>query len=126
MTNSSFNKKIFALLLDLSRGERSWRQFATDCDISYVQMRKLATGKQDNAPRIKLIKKIASNSHADVSIDDFLFAAGATHSEINNYTFSPSSTLIKQGDLFYEKYLSLSMGQRKMINDFLDFLIERQ
>jgi len=124
MSTTTFNKKLFALLLDLARGERSWRQFAQDCDISYVQMRKLATCKQENPPRIKLIRKIASNAQADVSVDDLLFVSGALAD--NTPSYSPSSSMIKQGDIFYEKYLSLSMGQRKMINDFIDFLSGRE
>ena len=125
MSTNTFNKKLFALLLDLARGSRSWRQFAEDCDISYVQMRKLATCKQENPPRIKLVRKIANNSHADITIDDFLFVSGERF-ENGTPHFSPSSSMIKQGDLFYEKYLSLSMGQRKMINDFIDFLSCRE
>ena len=49
-----YNKKIFALLLERAKGERSWRSFAIDCDISYVQMRKLAFCEQENPPRRKL------------------------------------------------------------------------
>lgn len=124
MSTTTFNKKLFALLLDLARGDRSWRRFAEDCDISYVQMRKLATCKQENPPRIKLIRKIASNSQADVSVDDFIFVSGSMSD--STPTISPSSSMIKQGDIFYEKYLSLSMGQRKMINDFIDFLSGRE
>ncbi len=125
MSNNGFNKKIFAILLDMARGTRSWRQFSQDCDISYVQMRKLATCKQENPPRIKLIKKIASNSQADITVDDLLFASGAL-SDTPSVSFSPSSAMMKQGDIFFEKYLSLSMGQRKMINDFIDFLSGRE
>ncbi len=125
MSNNGFNKKIFAILLDMARGTRSWRQFSIDCDISYVQMRKLATCKQENPPRIKLIKKIASNAQADITTDDLLFASGAL-SESSAVSFAPSSAMMKQGDIFFEKYLSLSMGQRKMINDFIDFLSGRE
>ena len=92
MSTTTFNKKLFALLLDLARGERSWRQFAQDCDISYVQMRKLATCKQENPPRIKLIRKIASNAQADVSVDDLLFVSGALAD--NTPSYSPSSSFM--------------------------------
>lgn len=88
-------------------------------------MRKLATCKQENPPRIKLIRKIASNSGAGITADDFIFATGNLP-DSESSAFSPSSSLIKQGDIFYEKYLSLSMGQRKMINDFIDFLSGRE
>ena len=120
-----FNKKIFSIILNISKGERSWRQFATDCNISYVQMRKLATCKQENPPRIKLLKKIVENSNCDITMEDYLFAVGANSEDNNNQQLPLSTNLIKQGDAFFEKYLSLSMGQRKMINDFIDFLSGR-
>jgi len=120
-----FNKKIFAIILNISRGERSWRQFSTDCGISYVQMRKLATCKQENPPRIKLLRKIVENSSGDITMEDYLFAVGANGEENNSQQLPLSTSLIKQGDAFFEKYLSLSMGQRKMISDFIDFLSGR-
>ena len=124
--SKEFNKKIFAILLDISRGERSWRQFATDCDISYVQMRKLATCKQENPPRPKLLKKIVENSSGNIQMEDYLFVVGAANDNASNQVLPLSSNLIKQGDAFFEKYLSLSMGQRKMIVDFIDFLSGRE
>lgn len=125
MANNTFNKKIFAILLELSKGEeRSWRQFASDCDISYVQMRKLALMQQENPPRVKLIKKIAQNSANDISYDDLLFTVGLNF-EDDKKKLPVSSNTMKQGELFYEKYLSLSMGQKKMLNDFIDFLSNR-
>ena len=51
MENNRFSKKIFAILLERAKGDRSWRQFAIEADISYVQMRKLAQGTQENPPR---------------------------------------------------------------------------
>ena len=125
MATKPFNKKIFAILLELSKGEeRSWRQFASDCDISYVQMRKLALMQQENPPRVKLIKKIAQNSANDISYDDLLFTVGINF-EDDTKKLPVSSNTMKQGELFYEKYLSLSMGQKKMLNDFIDFLSNR-
>ena len=62
--NTRWNKKIFAMLLEQAKGVRSWRQFATECDISYVQMRKLAAMEQENPPRPKLIRKITANAFA--------------------------------------------------------------
>lgn len=124
--SKEFNKKIFAILLDISRGNRSWRQFATDCDISYVQMRKLATCKQENPPRVKLLKKIVENSEGNVGMEDYLFTIGANTDDDSKQGLPISTSLIKQGDAFFEKYLSLSMGQRKMINDFIDFLSRRE
>ena len=78
MENSRFSKKIFSLLLERAKGDRSWRQFAMESDISYVQMRKLAQGTQENPPRPKLIKKIADHSFNDIDLEDFMFAVGIT------------------------------------------------
>lgn len=124
--SKDFNKKIFSILLDISRGDRSWRQFAADCDISYVQIRKLATCKQENPPRVKLLKKIVENGAGDISLEDYLFTVGATGDTDPKQGLPISTNLIKQGDAFFERYLSLSMGQRKMINDFIDFLSRRE
>ena len=125
MANNAFNKKIFAILLEKSKGDdRSWRQFAADCDISYVQMRKLALMQQENPPRTKLIKKISQNSANDITYEDLLFTVGLNF-EDDHKKLPVSSNTLKQGELFYEKYLSLSMGQKKMLNDFIDFLSGR-
>lgn len=120
----NFNKKLFSLLLDMARGERSWRRFALDADISYVQMRKLALMQQENPPRLKLIKKIASVSAGDITADDLLFCTG-TSFDRDETKLPVSSSSLKQGELFYEKFLSLSKGQRKEIIDFIDFLSNR-
>ena len=71
-----WSPKLFALLLERARGVRSWRQFAAECGVSYGQMRKLYTASQENPPRPRLIRKLASKSFGDVDLEDFLFAAG--------------------------------------------------
>jgi hypothetical protein len=78
MKTSKWNKKIFSMLLEQAKGVRSWRQFASDCGISYVQMRKLAQGTQENPPRPKLIHKIASNAFNEIDLEDLMFAAGVS------------------------------------------------
>jgi hypothetical protein len=55
--NSRFRKNILSLLLEKARGERSLRQFAIECDISYVQMRKLVLCAQENPPAPSLSRK---------------------------------------------------------------------
>jgi hypothetical protein len=116
-----YSKKIFAMLLERAKGDRSWRQFAFDCDISYVQMRKLAQGTQENPPRPKLIRKIAGNSFNDIDLEDFMFAAGMTKSEGSLVVREPSS---KQDDI-YSAYRSLSARDKTLAADFLTFLSER-
>lgn len=120
MKTSKWNKKIFAMLLEQAKGVRSWRQFAADCGISYVQMRKLAQGTQENPPRPKLIQKIASNAFNDIDLEDLMFAAGITVPE--SMSVRVSATPIES---FYEKYRSLPAKDRRTVNEFVDFLLQR-
>ncbi len=125
--NAAFNKRIFALLLSLAKGkDRSWRQFAAECDISYVQMRKLATEQQDNPPRDKLMQKLAQNAVDGITLADFRFAAGAAKEDARIETSTHTSVAEKEARMFCEKYLSLSKGQRSMVNAFIDFLSDRR
>ena len=67
-----FNRKIFAMLLEKAKGDRSTKQFAADCGISYVQLHKLELQAQPGAPGMKLITKLAANSAG--GIDDRAFS----------------------------------------------------
>ncbi|MBR3837216.1 MAG: hypothetical protein IKJ74_03635 [Clostridia bacterium] len=118
----AFNKRIFSILLTEAKGERSWRQFAMDCDISYIQMRKLALGQQENSPRKKLMTKIAQNAAGGITLEDLMFCSGAGIEAEEKKT---SGALSRSGDLINEKFQTLSMGQRKMVLDFIDFLVRR-
>ena len=125
--NPTFNKRIFALLLSLAKGpKRSWRQFAAECDISYVQMRKLATERQDNPPRDKLMQKLAQNAVDGITLADFRFAAGAAEGGRVAEKNLAASSAEKEARMFCERYLSLSKGQRSMVNAFIAFLSDRR
>ena len=114
----NFNKRIFAILTDKARGERSVRRFASDCGISYLQLRKLLLCEQENPPRLKLITKIAENSENGVELEDFLFAAGADNSKTDEeIELSPKKRLLLRN------YDSLSSKQQKTVDDFIDFLL---
>lgn len=119
----AFNRKIFAILLENAKGDRSWRQFAQDCGISYIQMRKLALQQQVNSPRPKLIQKVAQNAAGGVTAEDLFFCT--EKAPIREEEKKNSAAAARQGEMFYEKFLSLSMGQRKMVVDFIDFLSNR-
>ena len=118
----AFNKRIFSILLEQAKGDRSWRQFAMDCDISYIQLRKLALQQQENSPRKKLMTKIAQNAAGGITLEDLMFCSGAAE---ENDDKKASGALTRSGDLFNEKFQTLSMGQRKMVLDFIDFLVSR-
>ena len=119
--NNKWNKKIFAILLSEAKGVRSWRQFAMDCDISYVQMRRLALGTQENPPRPKLIRKVAENAFGDIDLKDLLFAAGI---KIGDTKIVRESTI--ESETNFEKYQSLSPKDRRTVNAFIDFLYSQK
>ncbi len=114
MTISNFNKKIFALLLDRAKGERTLRRFAIECDISYVQLRKLMLCEQDNPPRMKLIEKLGAHSANDITAEDFAFAAG--------YGMAYHGKRIVAMPI-YQKFASLDARKRREVEYFIDFLI---
>lgn len=121
--NAAFHKHVFALLLALAKGnERSWRQFALECDISYVQMRKLATEQQNNPPRDRLIQKLAQNAVGGITLADLRFAAGQDMQDKVSESVPLSPKADKERQLFFDRYQSLSKGQRSMVNAFITFL----
>ena len=117
-----FNRQLFALLLENAKGDRSWRQFAMDSDISYIQMRKLALQQQVNSPRPKLIHKIAQNASGGITAEDLFFCTGVYTDPEEKKS---AGAVQRQGELFYEKFQQLSSGQKKMIINFIDFLSNR-
>lgn len=117
-TKTTFNKKLFAILLEKAKGDRTQRQFALDCGISYVQMRKLFMCGQENAPGLKLIKKISENSLGGVEMEDYLFCTGQIVGEKDKKAQKKTKALDIQS--LYEK---LSHSQQKTVYDFVDYLL---
>lgn len=120
MADSRWSPKIFAMLLTEARGVRSWRQFASDCDISYVQMRKLALCEQVNPPRPKLIRKVAMQAFGEIDLADLLFAAGIKTGESMAVRDSGEP---EHSASTYDKYRSLPPKERKTVDKFIDFLV---
>ena len=118
--STGFNKKIFIMLLEKAKGNRSTRQFAADCGISYVQLHKLEMGLQDNPPGRQLLIKLTENSDADIELEDFLFVCGLDKELANskNVTKRKSKSLDIQS--LYDR---LSQGQKKTVYDFIDYLL---
>lgn len=113
---NKFQKKIFSILLEKAKGTRSVRAFAADCNISYVQMRKLINCEQENPPGKKLLQKIAENSMCGIDYDDYAFACGLAFENDKGSVFS------KQEELLVEKFRNLSNNQKKTVFKFIDFL----
>lgn len=113
--NTRWNKKIFAMLLERAKGVRSWRQFAAECDISYVQMRKLAGMTQDNPPRPKLLRKVAANAFDDVDLEDLMFAAGLNAPEAVTGRREQKETVI-------DRFHALSARDRRTVEELIAFL----
>ena len=111
-----FNRKIFAMLLEKAKGDRSSKQFAAGCGISYVQLHKLELQAQPGAPGLKLITKLANNSAGGIELEDYLLAAGRTGSDKEKPVKKKKSLNIQQ------MYDNLSAGQQKTVYDFMDYL----
>ena len=117
--NKDFNKKIFALLLERARGDRTTRKFALDCGISYVQLHKLEMCQQENPPGIKLLTKLAENSENGIELEDYLFVCGIDEDELMS---AKRQTAQKSLDI-QDMYNKLSQGQKKTVYDFMDYLL---
>lgn len=120
MADSRWSPKIFAMLLEEAKGVRSWRQFSADCDISYVQMRKLAMCEQVNPPRPKLIRKVAMQAFGEIDLEDLLFAAGIKTGESMAMRDNEETEVAVTA---YDKYRSLPPKERKTIDKFINFLV---
>lgn len=120
--NTNWNKKIFAILLERAKGVRSWRQFASECGVSYVQMRKLASMSQENPPRPKLIRKLADHAFGDIDPEDLLFAAGMSTSA------RPLSRkkLPPQEETAYDRFRALPARDRRIVEEYIDFLTQKR
>lgn len=121
--NSKWSKKVFSILLERAKGVRSWRQFASECDVSYVQMRKLASMSQENPPRPKLIRKVADNAFNDVDLEDLLFAAGMSSS---GRPLSQKQQEPSQADPFQERLRALPARDRRLVEEYVAFLAQRR
>ena len=121
--NTIWNKKVFAILLERAKGVRSWRQFASECGISYVQMRKLACMAQVNPPRPKLIRKIADNAFGDIDPEDLLFAAGMSTS---GRPLSRKQQLQPQEETAYDRLRALPARDRRIVEEYIDFLTQKR
>ncbi len=111
-----FNKKIFAMLIEKARGERTTKQFANDCGISYVQLHKLELCAQENAPGIKLMTKLANNSAGGIDLEDYMLAAGRKDDQDEKVQKKKKSLDIQ------EMYENLTSSQQKTVYDFMDYL----
>lgn len=115
--NNHFNKKIFAMLLERAKGDRTTRAFAFDCGISYVQMHKLEMCGQENPPGLKLLTKLAENSDGGIELEDFIFASGIDVKEALKPEKKPKTLSVQ------EMYDNLTSGQQKTVYDFMDYLL---
>lgn len=116
---NKFNKKVFSILVEKAKGERTVRRFASESGISYLQLRKLLMCEQENPPGMKLIKKLAENSETNIELEDFMFAAGeSVQSKENVPTLTPKIKLL------IENYSALTSKQQRTVDDFINFLIK--
>ncbi|MEW9082385.1 helix-turn-helix domain-containing protein, partial [Caldanaerobacter subterraneus] len=88
----NFDKKKFAELLALAKGNRSINQYALQCGVSSAHISRLLRGLIDTPPNPETIKKFASKAHNGVTYEELMEAAGHIDS---------SSQLTEQNQ-FYE------------------------
>lgn len=117
MAHNKFNKKVFAVLLEKAKGERSWRRFAQDCGISYIQMLKLAKCEQENSPRPKLIDKLAERSENGIEAADFYFAAGLV---------ADAEDKGSEGASLGRRFEALSPSRRRAVSEYVEFLYSKE
>lgn len=118
--STGFNKRIFIMLFEKARGNRTTRKFAQDCKISYVQLHKLEQGLQDSPPGRQLLIKLTENSEADIELEDFLFACGLEDKQEEKTGMPSKKSKSLDIQSLYDK---LSQGQKKTVYDFIDYLL---
>ena len=118
--STGFNKRIFIMLFEKARGNRTTRKFAQDCKISYVQLHKLEQGLQDSPPGRQLLIKLTENSEADIELEDFHLACGLEDKQEEKTGMPSKKSKSLDIQSLYDK---LSQGQKKTVYDFIDYLL---
>lgn len=72
----NFDKRYFAELLTLAKGDRSINQYGIDAGVDPGYISRLLRGLVDNAPGATVIKKLADAARSSVSAQEMLAAAG--------------------------------------------------
>ncbi len=75
LTDYPFNKEAFREVIIRARGDRSQADFCEECGLSYAYMNRYANAKNEDAPTLSTIKKIAVATNT-VTYEDLLTAAG--------------------------------------------------
>lgn len=76
----NFDKKKFAELLALAKGNRSINQYALQCGVSSAHISRLLRGLVDTPPNPETIKKFASKAQNGVTYEELMEAAGHINS----------------------------------------------
>ena len=118
--STGFNKRIFIMLFEKARGNRTTRKFAQDCKISYVQLHKLEQGLQDSPPGRQLLIKLTENSEADIELEDFLFACGLEDKQEEKTGMPSKKSKSLDIQSLYDK---LSQVKKKTVYDCIAYLL---
>lgn len=73
---NTFNKDLFAQLLERAKGERSINRFAEETGVSAAHISRFLRSLIDSAPAPDTISKLSSKAYNDVSYKDLMAAAG--------------------------------------------------
>ena len=115
-----FNRKLLSLLIKTAKGDRSTKQFAAECGISYMQLRKLENGLQENAPGMGLLTKLAAESEGGIELVDYMLVCCIAPKEPVKPAPKKKKVLNIQS-----KFEQLTASQQKTVYDFTDYLLNK-
>ncbi|ADQ06470.1 immunity repressor protein (phage-related protein) [Caldicellulosiruptor hydrothermalis 108] len=108
-----FDKKEFARLLELAKGDRSINEYAKECGVSSAHISRLLRCLLDTPPNPETIKKIASKAKNGVTYEDLMKAAG----HILNGTQAPEPSRPWQPTLTEKDKKDIAKELEKLLND---------
>ena len=103
LTDYPFNKEMFREVIIKARGDRSQATFCEECGLSYAYMNRYANAKNEDAPTISTLKKIALATRA-VSYEELLNAAGYNAEKYKDYR----PVGVARKDFFHPVFLGMA------------------
>ena len=93
-SENTFNKPIFAFLLNKAKGDRSINQYADEANISASHISRLLRKLVDSPPTPETISKLALKANNGVTYKGLMIAAGYINAESIEEEYSPQDRQI--------------------------------
>lgn len=110
-----FNKRNFAELLNIARGDRSINKYGHDSDVDPGYISRLLRELIDAAPSPKVIAKLAKKAYSGVTYEDLMTAAG--YLEVDDESMQPDPD-----EQFFLRAGKLTEDGKKKLYEFLEFV----